>query len=248
MTSVGRPKCLTTLATVIVFPDPVTPSSVWNRSPRTIPSDSSAIARGWSPAGAKGAWRSKDAGGMPEYSTFGISLVGARPLPLLSGQVLPPGDLRDAFHPPRRLHDLLEVGEVLDFHEDGACGPAVDRAQLHAPNIGAGSTHGGRDVGVQPPPIRALERQADDEALPLHLLPVDVQPPLRLMAEHEEIGAVGAVDADAAPPGHVAGHRIAGDRLAALGIAHHEPVDPLDAHPLRSAPHPVDEPLERALF
>src|SRR6266705_3382169 len=60
-TRVGRPKFLTTLAIVIVFPDPVTPSRVWKRSPRSSPRVSSAIAFGWSPAGAKGACRSNTA-------------------------------------------------------------------------------------------------------------------------------------------------------------------------------------------
>ena len=42
-----------TLAIVKVFPEPVTPSSVWKRSPRASPAVSSAIARGWSPAGCE---------------------------------------------------------------------------------------------------------------------------------------------------------------------------------------------------
>jgi hypothetical protein len=36
---------------VKVLPEPVTPSSTWSRSPRSIPAISSAIASGWSPAG-----------------------------------------------------------------------------------------------------------------------------------------------------------------------------------------------------
>ncbi len=42
------------LARVIVLPEPVTPRSVWYRSPRRSPAVSSAMARGWSPAGWKG--------------------------------------------------------------------------------------------------------------------------------------------------------------------------------------------------
>src|SRR3954447_25279850 len=45
-------------ARVIVLPDPVTPSSVWNLSPRFRPAVSSAMALGWSPAGEKGAMTS----------------------------------------------------------------------------------------------------------------------------------------------------------------------------------------------
>ncbi len=47
-----------TFAIVIVLPDPVTPSSVWKRSPRSSPRVSSAIAFGWSPAGSNGATKS----------------------------------------------------------------------------------------------------------------------------------------------------------------------------------------------
>ena len=45
-------------ASVIVLPEPVTPSSVWYLSPRWSPAVSSAMALGWSPAGWKGAWTS----------------------------------------------------------------------------------------------------------------------------------------------------------------------------------------------
>src|SRR2546426_3855408 len=58
-TSVGRPKLATTCAIVIVFPEPVTPRSVWYRSPRARPVMSSRMARGWSPAGANGDTSSK---------------------------------------------------------------------------------------------------------------------------------------------------------------------------------------------
>ena len=38
-------------AIVAVLPVPVAPSIVWKRSPASTPSESSAIARGWSPVG-----------------------------------------------------------------------------------------------------------------------------------------------------------------------------------------------------
>jgi hypothetical protein len=46
MTSVGFPYLAMTLAIVIVLPEPVTPSSDWNRSFRSSPASSSAIALG----------------------------------------------------------------------------------------------------------------------------------------------------------------------------------------------------------
>jgi len=41
------------LATVNVFPDPVTPKSVWYFSSDSIPATSCWIAEGWSPVGLK---------------------------------------------------------------------------------------------------------------------------------------------------------------------------------------------------
>ena len=53
ITSVGRCTCSMVQAMVALLPEPVMPSSVWNRSPRSMPSASVAMAFGWSPAGAK---------------------------------------------------------------------------------------------------------------------------------------------------------------------------------------------------
>src|SRR5471032_2767668 len=50
----GRPMRAITFAMVNVLPEPVTPSSVWNDRPSSIPSTSVAIAVGWSPAGGYG--------------------------------------------------------------------------------------------------------------------------------------------------------------------------------------------------
>ena len=50
-TSVGRLHFAITFAMVKVLPLPVTPSRVWQRSPRSTPSTSVLIACGWSPVG-----------------------------------------------------------------------------------------------------------------------------------------------------------------------------------------------------
>jgi hypothetical protein len=52
MTRVGFWTCSMVHATVALLPDPVMPSSVWYRSPLTMPSLSAATAPGWSPAGS----------------------------------------------------------------------------------------------------------------------------------------------------------------------------------------------------
>ena len=49
----GRWTLAMTPAIVNDLPDPVMPSSVWNRSPAASPWLSDSIAAGWSPAGAK---------------------------------------------------------------------------------------------------------------------------------------------------------------------------------------------------
>jgi len=51
MTIAGRPQRAMTLATVKVLPEPVTPSSTWERRPCSSPRVSASIASGWSPAG-----------------------------------------------------------------------------------------------------------------------------------------------------------------------------------------------------
>src|SRR6185437_7528721 len=51
MIRAGRWTCSMIQAIVAVLPVPVAPSMVWKRSPATMPSESSAIAVGWSPVG-----------------------------------------------------------------------------------------------------------------------------------------------------------------------------------------------------
>ena len=51
MISDGRWIASIVAAIVIVLPVPVAPSSVWKRSPASIPSASDSIAAGWSAAG-----------------------------------------------------------------------------------------------------------------------------------------------------------------------------------------------------
>src|SRR5205823_4366217 len=101
----------------------------------------------------------------------------------------------------------------------------------------------GGDVGVESASIVPFERESDEEALTVGLLPVDLEATLGLVGEEEQIRTVGPVDAHAASARHVAGDRIPGHRLTALRVAHHEAVHALDANALRSA-HTVDEPLD----
>src|SRR3981081_1708317 len=107
-----------TFATVIVFPDPVTPSSVWNRSPRSSPRVSSAIAFGWSPAGSKGACRSNTA-----FAILGIT-----------GKPLAPRDVGNAFHASGCLQNFLKVCKVANFDRELADDVAVGAVQLEAPD------------------------------------------------------------------------------------------------------------------
>ena len=58
-TSAGYTNINMTNANDIDKPKPETPRSLRNRSPRASPAVSSSMARGWSPAGRNGDWRSK---------------------------------------------------------------------------------------------------------------------------------------------------------------------------------------------
>ena len=50
------------------------------------------------------------------------------------------------------------------------------------------SRHRGGDVGVQAAAVVALEREPHEEALALRLLPVDLEPALRLVREESRFG------------------------------------------------------------
>ena len=92
MISVGRWTASIVQAMVALLPLPVMPSRVWKRSPRTTPSDSWAMAVGWSPAGAKSettlnsGMRSMVPGAcdiIPDATSWprAAALAGARPRP-----------------------------------------------------------------------------------------------------------------------------------------------------------------------
>src|ERR1700730_13026225 len=167
-TSVGLPKFLMTFAIVIVFPDPVTPSRVWNRSPRSSPFVSSAIALGWSPAGSKGARRSNAA----------LAIL------YIAGQPLAPRDLGHAFYSSGCFQNLLKVSKVSDFDGELTDYVAVGAVQLEASDIGARRRNGGGKVGVESAAVRRLERQTHHEFLAFQLLPIYLEAALRLLDEH----------------------------------------------------------------
>ncbi len=196
-----------TLATVIVLPEPVTPSRVWNRSPRSEPARqlrdrARLIAR---PA-RNGACRSKLA------ARHGRKIRGA---PVSSSAIsLAARHLGHTFHLARGLHDLLEMRQVLHLDERRAGDAAVHRVQLHALDVGPRGADGRGEVGVQAAPIVGFEGQADREPLAFRLLPVDLQPALGLVRQEQQVGTVAAVDADAATARDVAHDR---DRPARAG-------------------------------
>jgi len=114
--------------------------------------------------------------------------AGSPPRARLVRELLAAGDARDALHPARGLHDPLEVREVLDLHQRGAGDATVDRPQLERLDVGPRRADRRREIGVEPLPVLPLDREADEEALPRGLLPVDLEPPLRLVDEEEQVG------------------------------------------------------------
>src|ERR1700716_4315373 len=108
-----------TFATVIVFPEPVTPSSVWKRSPRSSPRVSSATPFGCSPAGSKGACRSNTA-----FAILGIT-----------GKPLAPRNFCHAFHASGRLENFLKVCKVADFHGQLSDHVPIGAVELETPDV-----------------------------------------------------------------------------------------------------------------
>src|SRR5687767_8496968 len=208
-----------TLAIVIVFPEPVTPRSVWNRSPRSRPAVSSRMALGWSPAGLNGAWKSNCARAMAKYSApSAFARYGPKPGDLLLGgsDALAARHFADAFYSPCRFDDLLEVREVFDFDHHCPVDLSIRGAEVHAADVGPGSGDGRGEIGVQAAAIGCLQREADDEPLAFGFLPVDLETPFGLVSQQQEIGTIRAVNADATPSGDIPDHGIARDRLTAL--------------------------------
>src|SRR5438105_2175401 len=118
--------------------------------------------------------------------------------------------------------------------------------QLETPDVGASRRNGGGEVGVKSAAIRRLERQTHHELFAFQLLPVDLEPPLRLLNQHQQVRTVRAVNANSPASGYIPHNRIAGYGLTTLGVAYHQPIDALDADSLRRATDFVDEPIEGA--
>src|SRR5216117_479753 len=137
-TIVGRPSWAITCAIVMVLAEPVTPSSVWSRSPRARPSVSSAMARGWSPAGWWGETSSKGMGGKLTERQLGVPARIAA------------GDLRHALHLAHGAQHLVQVGVVLDLHQDGAEDGAVFGRQVGALDVRPRPADRLADVRVEP--------------------------------------------------------------------------------------------------
>ena len=85
-----------------------------------------------------------------------------------------------------------------------------------------------RDVREQPGAVEGLDLDGDEERGGAGGLPVDLQDALRLLLEVAGVGAVVAVDADAAGAGDEAEDGVAGDRGAAAGELDPDVVDAED--------------------
>src|SRR2546427_9503275 len=134
-------------------------------------------------------------------------------------------------HAPHRPDDLVQVALVLDLDEDAAEHRAVPGRELGAADVGPRLADRLADVGVQPAPVFAGDGEPHDERLSLGFLPIDLDAPFRLGGEREQVGAVVAMDRDAAPLGDVAHDAVPRHRLAALRVADHQPVHALDLAP-----------------
>src|SRR5882757_2209865 len=102
------------------------------------------------------------------------------------------------------------MSEVADFDRELADDVPVRAVQLEASDIGSRRRDGGGEVGVESATVGCLERQANHELLSLELLPVDLEPALRLLNEHEEVRTIRTVNANASSPCYIPHNRVAG--------------------------------------
>ena len=138
--------------------------------------------------------------------------------------------------------------EVLHFNHSRARDPAICRFQLQALDIGAGGTHGRRNIGIQPAAIVPLHGQTHDEALAGHLVPINVKASFRLVRQQQQVGTITAMNTDAASSRDVPHHPVPGHRLTTLGITHQQSIRALNPDPLPGSPHAIHDAFERTLL
>src|SRR3954462_13897969 len=81
--------------------------------------------------------------------------------------------------------------------------------------------------------VPGVDLHLDLERLLVVALPLHRDEALWVLAQRDRVGAVVAVDGDAAPERDVADDRVARHRPTALGQAQHDVVDALDADAVR---------------
>src|SRR5438552_3302124 len=133
---------------------------------------------------------------------------------------------------------------VLDLDQHRAEYDAVLGRELRAADVRAGAAARLAAIGIQATAVLAADGQAHDEGLSFDLAPVDLHAAVLVSGEGQEIGAVVAVDRDAATLGDVADDGIAGHGLAALGITYHQPFDAVNLDAATQA-QPLDDPAKR---
>ena len=137
-----------------------------------------------------------------------------------------------------------EVGQVLHLDERRAGHPPINGLQLHALDVGAGGTHGCREIGVQAAAIVGLNVSRTVNRSPSISCQSISRRRSGSCARNEQVGAVAPIDADAPSARHVAHDRVAGHRLTTLRVANHQTVGALNPDAFGPTPEPVDQPLD----
>src|SRR5690348_1432177 len=105
----------------------------------------------------------------------------------VAGESLLTRHLGDALHAPRSFEDFLKMRAILDLDSKRPCHVAICRRKLERPDVGVSSRDCGCEIRIQSTAIGRIQYESNDEALTLELLPVDVEPPLRLEIEHQKV-------------------------------------------------------------
>ena len=144
--------------------------------------------------------------------------------------------VEDAFDVAQALDGLLEPLGVGHLDDEAVLdhGRADDAAGLD--DVEACLGKGPRQVLQQPVAVPGVDLELDAEGALVVAFPMDAHEPLGILAQRDGVGAVVAVDRDAAAERDVADDRIARHRAAALGQPDEDVLHPVDADAVAAAP------------
>src|SRR6185369_13864411 len=154
-------------------------------------------------------------------------------------------DLHHALHLAEAAQHTVQRVDAVDHHLERVERPLVDRPDLRAGDVDARGCDRAAHRGEEAGRVDAAHLDLHRTEVAGRVVPLDLDPALRIAFHHTQ--AVDGVDGDAAAAGDEADDALARQRIAAAAEAHHHVVDAAHAHAaLRLAADEAEELLQRA--